>query len=169
MNTQAQPAAAKPARVLVVDDEPQIVRALKVVLREAGFQAVTAETASQALDLAAVFVADIVLHAERRCLDNQPEGTGFELLRIEAHLAAEISYIDVRVVAHRSQHPGRGRAHRESARSAVNNIAAGCSFGLFFRRSRTLGHASISACATQTAFTTLEILTRSNDEPLHRS
>jgi two-component system, OmpR family, KDP operon response regulator KdpE len=41
-------------RVLVVDDEPQIVRALKVVLREAGFEAVPAETASQALDLAAV-------------------------------------------------------------------------------------------------------------------
>jgi len=41
-------------RILVVDDEPQIVRALKVVLREAGFQAIAAETASQALDLAAV-------------------------------------------------------------------------------------------------------------------
>ena len=38
-------------RVLVVDDEPQIVRALKVVLREAGFEAVPAETASEALDL----------------------------------------------------------------------------------------------------------------------
>jgi two-component system KDP operon response regulator KdpE len=46
--------AAKPPRVLVVDDEPQIVRALKVVLREAGFEAVPAETASEALDLAAV-------------------------------------------------------------------------------------------------------------------
>ena len=41
-------------RVLVVDDEPQIVRALKVVLREAGFEAVPAETAAEALDLAAV-------------------------------------------------------------------------------------------------------------------
>jgi two-component system KDP operon response regulator KdpE len=40
--------------VLVVDDEPQIVRALKVVLREAGFEAVPAETGSRALDLAAV-------------------------------------------------------------------------------------------------------------------
>jgi two-component system KDP operon response regulator KdpE len=49
-----QPTAAKPPRVLVVDDEPQIVRALKVVLREAGFEAVPAETASEALDLAAV-------------------------------------------------------------------------------------------------------------------
>jgi len=39
-----QPAEAPPRRVLVVDDESQIVRALKVVLREAGFEAVPAET-----------------------------------------------------------------------------------------------------------------------------
>ena len=53
-------------RILVVDDEPQIVRALKVVLREAGFETVAAETASQALDLAAVHppeaaIVDLVL------------------------------------------------------------------------------------------------------------
>src|SRR5271163_2608108 len=76
MNTQAQPAASKPARVLVVDDEPQIVRALKVVLREAGFEAVPAETASQALDLAAVrppdaAIVDLVL----------PDGDGAEVTR----------------------------------------------------------------------------------------
>ena len=45
---------AHPPRVLIVDDEPQIVRALKVVLRDAGFESVPAETGSQALDLAAV-------------------------------------------------------------------------------------------------------------------
>jgi two-component system KDP operon response regulator KdpE len=59
-------APAKPVRVLVVDDEPQIVRALKVVLREAGFEAVPAETGSEALDLAAVrppqaAIVDLVL------------------------------------------------------------------------------------------------------------
>jgi len=59
-------APPRPARVLVVDDEPQIVRALKVVLREAGFEAVPAETGSQALDLAAVrppqaAIVDLVL------------------------------------------------------------------------------------------------------------
>jgi two-component system, OmpR family, KDP operon response regulator KdpE len=53
-------------RVLVVDDEPQIVRALKVVLREAGFETVPAETGSEALDLAAVrppnaAIVDLVL------------------------------------------------------------------------------------------------------------
>jgi two-component system KDP operon response regulator KdpE len=62
--------------VLVVDDEPQIVRALKVVLREAGFQAVPAETAAQALDLAAVrppeaAIIDLVL----------PDLDGVELTR----------------------------------------------------------------------------------------
>ncbi len=65
-----------PPRVLVVDDEPQIVRALKVVLREAGFQAVPAETANEALDLAAVrppeaAIIDLVL----------PDLDGIELTR----------------------------------------------------------------------------------------
>jgi two-component system KDP operon response regulator KdpE len=68
--------ALKPPRVLVVDDEPQIVRALKVVLREAGFQAVAAETGSEALDLAAVrppqaAIVDLVL----------PDIDGVELTR----------------------------------------------------------------------------------------
>jgi two-component system KDP operon response regulator KdpE len=61
-----EPTAATRPRVLVVDDEPQIVRALKVVLREAGFDAVAAETASEALDVAAVrppeaAIVDLVL------------------------------------------------------------------------------------------------------------
>ena len=42
------------ARVLVCDDEPQILRALKVILREAGYEAVPAPTGEEALDLAAV-------------------------------------------------------------------------------------------------------------------
>jgi two-component system KDP operon response regulator KdpE len=62
--------------VLVVDDEPQIVRAVKVLLREAGFEAVPAETVSQALDIAAVrppeaAIVDLVL----------PDGDGIELTR----------------------------------------------------------------------------------------
>jgi two-component system, OmpR family, KDP operon response regulator KdpE len=76
MSTGAQDALARPARVLVVDDEPQIVRALKVVLREAGFEATAAETASQALDLAAVHppdaaIVDLVL----------PDGDGVDVTR----------------------------------------------------------------------------------------
>ncbi len=76
MSPQAPPPAGRPPRVLVVDDEPQIVRALKVVLREAGFRAVPAETASQALDLAAVSppdaaIVDLVL----------PDGDGVDVTR----------------------------------------------------------------------------------------
>ncbi len=67
---------AEAPRILVVDDEPQIVRALKVVLREAGFQVIAAETASQALDHAAVSppdaaIVDLVL----------PDGDGVVLTR----------------------------------------------------------------------------------------
>ncbi|OJU84875.1 MAG: DNA-binding response regulator [Solirubrobacterales bacterium 70-9] len=42
------------ARILVCDDEPQILRALRVILRDAGFEAVTAASGEEALDLAAV-------------------------------------------------------------------------------------------------------------------
>jgi two-component system KDP operon response regulator KdpE len=40
--------------VLVCDDEPQILRALRVILRDAGFEAVPATRGEEALDLAAV-------------------------------------------------------------------------------------------------------------------
>ncbi len=75
MSAEDRSAPHRP-RVLVVDDEPQIVRALKVVLREAGFDAVPAETGSQALDLAAVHppeaaIIDLVL----------PDGDGVEITR----------------------------------------------------------------------------------------
>ena len=76
MSTAHVEAAAPRPRILVVDDEPQIVRALKVVLREAGFEASAAETASEALDSAAVrppeaAIIDLVL----------PDGDGIELTR----------------------------------------------------------------------------------------
>jgi two-component system KDP operon response regulator KdpE len=41
-------------RILVCDDEPQILRALKVILRDAGFEAVSAGSGEEALDRAAV-------------------------------------------------------------------------------------------------------------------
>ena len=46
--------SATAPRVLVCDDEPQILRALRVVLRDAGFEVVPAATAEEALDRAAV-------------------------------------------------------------------------------------------------------------------
>ncbi len=61
-------------RVLVVDDEPQILRGLKVVLRQAGFEVDTAATKSEALDRVAVrppeiLVLDLIL----------PDGSGVEV------------------------------------------------------------------------------------------
>ena len=41
-------------RVLICDDEAQILRALRVILRDAGYEAVPASTGEEALDLAAV-------------------------------------------------------------------------------------------------------------------
>ena len=63
-------------RILVLDDEPQILRALRVVLREAGFEAIPAETAEEALDRASVrppdaAIVDLVL----------PDGDGVEVTR----------------------------------------------------------------------------------------
>jgi two-component system KDP operon response regulator KdpE len=44
----------EPRRILICDDEPQILRALKVILRDAGYEAVTTSTGEEALDRAAV-------------------------------------------------------------------------------------------------------------------
>jgi two-component system KDP operon response regulator KdpE len=76
VSAAGRPTAARPPRVLVVDDEPQILRALKVILREAGFEAIPAEGASHALDLAAArlpqaAIIDLVL----------PDGDGVEVTR----------------------------------------------------------------------------------------
>src|SRR3954447_20363470 len=53
-------------RVLVVDDEPQILRALRIVLRDAGFDVLQATTVEEALDAAALrppeaAIVDLVL------------------------------------------------------------------------------------------------------------
>jgi two-component system, OmpR family, KDP operon response regulator KdpE len=62
--------------VLVVDDEQQILRALRVILRDAGFEALPASTVAEALDVAAVerpdaAIIDLVL----------PDGDGVDLCR----------------------------------------------------------------------------------------
>ena len=62
--------------VLVCDDEPQILRALRVILREAGFEVMPAATRREALDSAAVqppdaAIVDLVL----------PDGDGVDLCR----------------------------------------------------------------------------------------
>jgi len=63
-------------RILVCDDEPQILRALRVILREAGFETVPAETAEEALDRASVHPPDAAI------LDLLlPDGDGVEVCR----------------------------------------------------------------------------------------
>jgi two-component system, OmpR family, KDP operon response regulator KdpE len=62
--------------VLVVDDEPQIVRGLKVILRRAGYEIETADSKSAALDAVSIrppdaMVLDLVL----------PDGSGVEVCR----------------------------------------------------------------------------------------
>ena len=48
-------------KVLVVDDEPQILRGLKVILRSAGFQVAQAATKREALDAIAVRPPDVMI------------------------------------------------------------------------------------------------------------
>jgi two-component system, OmpR family, KDP operon response regulator KdpE len=62
------------AHVLVVDDEPQITRGLKVILRRAGYEVETAETKRRALEAVSVrppdaIVLDLVL----------PDGSGVDV------------------------------------------------------------------------------------------
>jgi two-component system KDP operon response regulator KdpE len=47
--------------VLVCDDESQILRALRVILRDAGFESLPADSGEQALDLAAVHAPDAAI------------------------------------------------------------------------------------------------------------
>ncbi len=64
------------ATILVVDDEPQILRALQTTLRGAGYEVVTAATALQALTAAATRLPDAII------LDLVlPDGTGTEVCR----------------------------------------------------------------------------------------
>jgi two-component system KDP operon response regulator KdpE len=63
-------------RVLVCDDEPQILRALRITLRDAGFDVTPTATAAEALDAAALrapdaAILDLVL----------PDGDGVEVTR----------------------------------------------------------------------------------------
>ncbi|HTU27753.1 MAG TPA: response regulator transcription factor [Solirubrobacteraceae bacterium] len=69
-------AATHRPRILVCDDETQILRALRVILRDAGFEALPASTGEEALDVAAVSrpeagIIDLVL----------PDMDGIELCR----------------------------------------------------------------------------------------
>ena len=53
--------AETPRRILAVDDEMVILRGLKLVLREAGFEPVAAATAGEALDLVSIHPPDAAI------------------------------------------------------------------------------------------------------------
>src|SRR3954471_18983202 len=77
-------------RVLVGDDEPQIVRGLRVVLRNAGFQVDSAGTKEEALDALAHRPPDAVL------LDLVlPDGSGVDVCRA----VRERSHVPIVVVS----------------------------------------------------------------------
>jgi DNA-binding response OmpR family regulator len=61
--------------VLVVDDEPHILCALKATLQGAGYDVSTAATAEEALRLAAIQPPEAVVLAPR-CLSLQPSRVG---------------------------------------------------------------------------------------------
>jgi two-component system KDP operon response regulator KdpE len=68
--------SGEPEHVLVVDDEPQILRGLRVILRDAGYEVALAETAEEALNAVSVrppdaMVLDLVL----------PDRSGVEVCR----------------------------------------------------------------------------------------
>jgi two-component system KDP operon response regulator KdpE len=78
-------------RVLVVDDEPQILRALRTSLRGAGYEVDTAETAEQALTQLAVSL-DLVL----------PDGRGTDIAR-ELRTWSNVPVIVLSVVGDESE------------------------------------------------------------------
>jgi two-component system, OmpR family, KDP operon response regulator KdpE len=72
---EPSPATTAP-RVLVVDDEPQLLRGLKIVLHAAGYIVESARTASDALELVAERPPDVLV------LDGAlPDGEGVEVCR----------------------------------------------------------------------------------------
>jgi two-component system, OmpR family, KDP operon response regulator KdpE len=97
-------------QILVCDDEPQILTALTILLREEGFEAVAATTAGEALDLAALHpveaaIIDLLLpdadgvevcHRLRECSDIPIlvlSGTGDERTKIRALDAGADDYV----------------------------------------------------------------------------
>jgi DNA-binding response OmpR family regulator len=77
-------------RVLIVDDEPNIVASLEFLMRHNRFEVRSAASGAEALALAASFRPDVVL------LDVMlPQGSGFEVCR---RLRADPALAHVRIV-----------------------------------------------------------------------
>ncbi len=59
--TGGSAAAAQSARILVCDDDPQILRALRLILSDAGFEVLLTESVQEALDRAALASPDLAI------------------------------------------------------------------------------------------------------------
>lgn len=110
------------ARVLVCDDETQILRALRVILRDAGFEAMPASTGEEALDLAAVSHPEAAIVDLRRTEpDEQPPviATGelaIDLAARRVTLAGEavhLTPIEFALLAQLARNRGRLLTHRD--------------------------------------------------------
>ena len=79
-----------PKRILIADDEPNIVASLEFLMEQAGFEVRTAADGHEALALAASFAPDLVL------LDvMMPGKSGYEVCQ---HLKADAATRHVKVV-----------------------------------------------------------------------
>ncbi len=76
------------ASILLVDDEPNIIEILEIVLRDAGMEVLTAPSARAALDLLKKSSVDVVVSDIR-----MPDMTGVELLKEVKQLAPETIFI----------------------------------------------------------------------------
>ena len=112
--------AGMSTRVLVVDDERQILRALRVILTKAGFEVITAERAEQALDLAATekpdaAIVDLVL----------PDGDGVRGDRRDPRVEPDAHPGAVRRRRRGGEDPRAGRRRRRLRDQAVRARRAG--------------------------------------------
>lgn len=88
-------------RVLIVDDEPNIVASLEFLMRHNDFDVRSASSGAEALEVAAVFRPHVVL------LDVMlPRGSGFEVCR---RMRADPAHAGVRIV----MLTARGRADEQ--------------------------------------------------------
>lgn len=80
------------AHILVVDDEPAILRAVSTLLTGRGFRVETAETAEEVIDSRAYWRSDLIL------LDlGLPDADGFEVIRaVREHSGTPIIVLSVR-------------------------------------------------------------------------
>ncbi len=82
---------AEEPRILVVDDDPQVARFLKVVLEENGYSVSATTSGKEALALLRERWPDLLI------LDlNMPEVDGFDLLKLKR---AELPYLRILVIS----------------------------------------------------------------------